>query len=67
MNGKLGSALIGPATGYGVVYNLEIILLFCTLIAIGPLVRFARRDQKTLGEPPLADLHLSPITREVTS
>ncbi len=37
--GQLGTALAGPATGYNAVYNLEIILLFATLIAIGPLVR----------------------------
>jgi BCD family chlorophyll transporter-like MFS transporter len=37
--GLLGQALIDPATGYSVVYHLEIALLFATLIAIGPLVR----------------------------
>ncbi|HEX7718521.1 MAG TPA: BCD family MFS transporter [Woeseiaceae bacterium] len=39
-SGLLGPALTGPATGYGVVYQLEILLLFATLIAIGPLARF---------------------------
>jgi BCD family chlorophyll transporter-like MFS transporter len=39
MRGSLGPALIDPATGYGVVYTIEILLLFCTLIAAGPLVR----------------------------
>jgi MFS transporter, BCD family, chlorophyll transporter len=34
----LGDALAGPATGYGFVYLVEIILLFATLIAVGPLV-----------------------------
>jgi BCD family chlorophyll transporter-like MFS transporter len=34
----LGKALAMPATGYGVVYALELSLLFVTLIAIGPLV-----------------------------
>jgi BCD family chlorophyll transporter-like MFS transporter len=38
-NGVLGPALKGPATGYGCVYQIEIALLFATLIAIGPLVR----------------------------
>ena len=38
-HGWLGQALAGPATGYSVVYHLEIGLLFATLIAIGPLVR----------------------------
>ncbi len=37
-SGALGEALQTPATGYGVVYNLEIILLFATLVAVGPLV-----------------------------
>jgi BCD family chlorophyll transporter-like MFS transporter len=37
--GRLGEGLNAPATGYSVVYNLEILLLFATLIAIGPLVR----------------------------
>jgi BCD family chlorophyll transporter-like MFS transporter len=37
--GHLGTTLATPATGYGVVYNLEIVLLFATLAALGPLVR----------------------------
>jgi len=37
--GVLGPALTGPAVGYGVVYHIEIALLFATLVAIGPLVR----------------------------
>jgi BCD family chlorophyll transporter-like MFS transporter len=37
--GKLGPALTGPATGYGAVYHLEILVLFAALIVIGPLVR----------------------------
>jgi BCD family chlorophyll transporter-like MFS transporter len=36
--GALGAAISGPAAGYGVVYHLEIALLFVTLAAIGPLV-----------------------------
>ncbi len=39
--GALGEALTSPATGYGFVYQIEILLLFATLIAIGPLVRSA--------------------------
>ncbi|WP_234413745.1 BCD family MFS transporter [Ideonella sp. A 288] len=39
MDGALGPALASPATGYSVVYHLEIALLFATLVAIGPLVR----------------------------
>jgi MFS transporter, BCD family, chlorophyll transporter len=37
--GLLGPALDGPVTGYGTVYLIEILFLFATLIAIGPLVR----------------------------
>ncbi|MEO0973990.1 MAG: BCD family MFS transporter [Pseudomonadota bacterium] len=37
--GAFGPALAMQATGYSVVYHLEIALLFMTLAAIGPLVR----------------------------
>lgn len=37
--GLLGPALTGPAAGYAAVYQLEILLLFATLAAIGPLAR----------------------------
>ncbi len=39
--GALGPTLNGPATGYGAVYHLEILLLFLALAAIGPLARHA--------------------------
>ncbi len=39
MNGTLGEALTSVATGYSVVYHIEIGLLFITLIVLGPLVR----------------------------
>ena len=39
MIGALGDALQSPATGYSVVYHIEIGVLFTTLIALGPLVR----------------------------
>ncbi|KIN69971.1 Protein PucC [Sulfitobacter noctilucicola] len=39
LNGTLGEGLNSAATGYSVVYHLEIGLLFVTLIALGPLVR----------------------------
>ena len=38
-SGALGSALTDASVGYSVVYHLEILLLFCALVAIGPLVR----------------------------
>lgn len=37
--GTLGPALASPSIGYSFVYHLEILLLFGTLIALGPLVR----------------------------
>jgi MFS transporter, BCD family, chlorophyll transporter len=37
--GMFGDALTGAATGYGFVYMIEIVLLFATLVVIGPLVR----------------------------
>lgn len=49
--GWLGPALHGPATGYGAVYYFEIVLLFATMAAIGPLVRTTRvtRPRPTSG------------------
>jgi MFS transporter, BCD family, chlorophyll transporter len=42
---RMGTTLAGPATGYGIVYTVEIILLFATLIAVGPLVGADQRAQ----------------------
>ena len=39
LRGSLGPALMGASTGYTAVYQMEILLLFATLITIGPLVR----------------------------
>lgn len=41
LSGRLGEALNNPATGYSVVYHIEILLLFGTLVALGPLVRLS--------------------------
>jgi BCD family chlorophyll transporter-like MFS transporter len=49
-NGVLGEAMNNPATGYSVVYHIEIALLFATLIAIGPLVRQTRVPGFGLGD-----------------
>ena len=61
--GRLGIALTGPAVGYGAVYGIEIILLFATLVAIGPLVRNAPGLRKPIsggsGWPNLAVHNLS--------
>ncbi len=40
-SGTFGSTLADPATGYGVVYYIELATLFATLIAVGPLVRYS--------------------------
>lgn len=37
--GDLGATLAGSSTGYLFVYSVEIVLLLCTLVALGPLVR----------------------------
>ena len=39
MRGVFGEALANPVTGYTLVYSIEVILLFATLVSIGPLVR----------------------------
>jgi len=49
LNGDLGIALNSPATGYSVVYHVEIALLFVTLAALGPLVRAGRRTTTYQG------------------
>ena len=38
-SGRLGAVLQGSATGYSAVYAIELLLLFGTLIALGPLAR----------------------------
>jgi BCD family chlorophyll transporter-like MFS transporter len=51
--GVFGPALTGPAVGYAAVYHIEILLLFATLAAIGPLVgsvdRARRRTPTSFG------------------
>lgn len=39
VSGALGKGLETPTTGYAAVYHIEIVLLFVTLIVLGPLVR----------------------------
>ncbi|MEM1433655.1 MAG: BCD family MFS transporter [Pseudomonadota bacterium] len=38
----LGLSIIEPMAGYSIVYHVEILLLFVTLVIIAPLVRFGR-------------------------
>ncbi|MCH2096892.1 MAG: BCD family MFS transporter [Pseudomonadales bacterium] len=51
--GRLGPALTDVGAGYGAVYHLEILLLFATLVALGPLVSHVpharARTHGTLG------------------
>jgi len=54
--GALGSALAQPATGYSVVYHLEMLLLFVALVAIGPLVGRRNALSPTPRKLGLADL-----------
>jgi len=45
---------VTPAFGYAVVYQIEILALFATLIALGPLVRVAPYSpQSQSGTAPL--------------
>lgn len=45
MAGNLGPGLVDPATGYSIVWHIEILLLFGSLIALGPLARRTRDVQ----------------------
>ncbi|MCZ8283008.1 MAG: BCD family MFS transporter [Aquidulcibacter sp.] len=45
-SGALGAAFSGPTTSYGIVYHLEIGLLFAALVAIGPLAKHAPGPSK---------------------
>ncbi len=45
--GVLGSTLQSSSTGYVAVYGIELLLLFATLIAIGPLARLAQARGST--------------------
>ncbi|MFQ3594937.1 MAG: BCD family MFS transporter [Sphingomonadaceae bacterium] len=42
-SGRLGPALTDATVGYSFVWHLEIALLFATLVALGPLARWARQ------------------------
>jgi len=56
--GGLGDGLTTAAAGYGVVYHLEILLLFATLVALGPLVRRTRAPSSPQTRSGLAGLSL---------
>ena len=44
--GELGAVLNTPTTGYGAVYHLEILILFFTLVVIGPLANSSLAFEK---------------------
>ncbi len=54
--GALGEAMMAPVAAYAAVYCLEIILLFATLIVIGPLVRSPRVGEGHARNYGLAEL-----------
>ncbi|MEX5727637.1 BCD family chlorophyll transporter-like MFS transporter [Rhodovulum iodosum] len=60
LSGALGEGLNTPATGYAAVYNIEIALLFLTLIVLGPLMRHRgiqpNPNRETSAKIGLADL-----------
>jgi MFS transporter, BCD family, chlorophyll transporter len=56
-DGITGGALSAPAAGYGIVYHLEIALLFASLAAIGPLAgRQKNNEHKNPRQFGLAEL-----------
>jgi BCD family chlorophyll transporter-like MFS transporter len=47
-SGVLGEALVNPSSGYGLVFTLEMLLLFATLVAMAPL---SRKKGRPLSQP----------------
>ena len=47
----LGPVFRGASAGYGVVYHFELLLLFLTLVVIGPLAGHARRIPSSSSSP----------------
>jgi len=52
--GWLGPGLEDPVTGYMIVYHLELLLLFASLLALGPLVRSRYAMENETGAGSLA-------------
>lgn len=46
-SGALGPALSGPSAGYSFVYHIEILILFVTLVVIGPLASYTKRPDES--------------------
>ena len=54
LHGNLGAALTSPSFGYSAVYSLEIIVLFASLLTLGPLVRtlpYTPKRHSTAAQP----------------
>jgi BCD family chlorophyll transporter-like MFS transporter len=45
--GDFGTALQSASTGYSVVYHIEILFIFITLVLIGPMIKHAPSSQPT--------------------
>jgi BCD family chlorophyll transporter-like MFS transporter len=50
-SGALGDAMAGSATGFVAVYLIEIVLLFITLVVLGPLVRPSAEERTGAASP----------------
>jgi BCD family chlorophyll transporter-like MFS transporter len=55
VSGALGPVLDSPGVGYAAVYHIELLLLFLTLVAVGPLVRLSRTRPPSGGKFGLAE------------
>jgi BCD family chlorophyll transporter-like MFS transporter len=51
MRGEFGAALNDLATGYTFVYHLEILLIFVTLVVLGPLAQHLNRISRSKKKP----------------
>jgi BCD family chlorophyll transporter-like MFS transporter len=56
VSGYFGDALTDGASGYSLVFGLEMILLFLAMIAMAPLARKKRNDSVKHGQFGLAEL-----------
>jgi BCD family chlorophyll transporter-like MFS transporter len=61
VHGALGPVMTSASTGYTAVYQIEILLLFATLVAIGPLVRSGARSASSELSAKPAEYELAEI------
>jgi len=55
VSGRFGEVLTSPGVGYSLVYQVELVLLFATIVAVGPLVRLSRTQAATSKKFGLAE------------